>query len=170
MATVLNKAAQAALNNARITGTQKHYSALPSVLVESVAYTPAQIEGIYQADLAGMASVSAAELAVADARAKAKPAALARQQFDRGYKRTIEGAYGNAPAILGDFGIAITIPKVPTAAEKAAASAKAKATRALRHTMGKVQKAKLTTASAAAATPPVAATPATPSAGGGTGK
>jgi hypothetical protein len=137
-----------------------------SILVESVAYTPTQVIAIYQADLDAMAAVTAAELALADARAKAKAPAAARMQFDHGFKRAIEGAYGNSPVTMGDFGIVVATPKAPSTAVKAAAVAKAQVTRELRHTMGKKQKADITAASATPTAPSSGAAPDTPSTGG----
>jgi hypothetical protein len=163
MATSTSTKTIIATDNARIAGIQKYCMGQASILVENATYTPAQAVAIYQADLDAIAEVTAAELALAEARAKAKTAALARQQFDHGFKLSIEGAYGGSPTTMGTFGIAVAAPKAPTAKVKAEAVTKALATRQLRGTLGKKQKAALPTASE---TTPVA----TPSAGGATGK
>jgi hypothetical protein len=143
---------QVTTDNARIGGVKKRLMTVASILVDSVSYTPAQVIGVYQDDLDGMAAVAAAKLALADARAKATPAAKTRQTFDRSFKLSLEGQYGNSPATLGDFGIVMKAPKEPSVQVKAGAVAKRTATRDLRHTMGKTQKEKLSAAAAANAT------------------
>jgi hypothetical protein len=53
----------------------------------------------------------------------------------------VKGTFGNSPETLADFGIAPRkAPKPLTAEQKTAAALKRKATRAERHTMGKVQR------------------------------
>jgi hypothetical protein len=132
-------------DNARIAGTQKYCSTQPSVLVLGTAYTPAEIVAVYQNDINAQAAVTAAELALGEARTQAKAATTTRNAFDKAFVRAIEGAYGNSSATLGTFGIEITTPKPPTAAVKAAAVTLAQATRSLRHTMGKKQKLRIQT-------------------------
>ena len=71
---------------------------------------------------------------LADVRAKVGPTIKA-------YRSWVIATYGNAPAILADFGI--TPPKAPaplTADRLAIAVARRKATRAARHTLGPKQK------------------------------
>jgi len=173
MAASTNKRTQTATDNARITGVQKHCMGQASILVESVAYTPAQVIAIYQNDLDALAVVTAARLALSEALAKAKPIALARSTFDRGFKHAILGAYGNSPGTLGDFGIVLTTPKTPSTAVKATAVTQAKATRKLRQTLGKNQKAKIKAppVDASSALPPPAASGSGNSpTGGATGK
>ncbi len=137
---------QVTQDTARINGVKKRLMTVASITIDSVAYTPAQVIAIYQNDLDGMAAVAAAKLALADARAQAKPAATTRATFDRGFKLSLEGQYGNSPAVLGDFGIVMAKPKAPSVSVKAEALTKSKATRALRHTMGKKQKEELSAA------------------------
>ena len=128
-------------DTSRINGVTKHCMTQPSITVDNVVYTPTQVIQIYQSDLDAEAAVAAARSMLATAMAKAKPARAAAALFDKGFKPCIVGAYGSSPAIMTDFGITIATPKVKTAAQKAAANLKAKATRAARHTMGSAQKA-----------------------------
>ena len=87
-------------------------------------------------------------------------------------------AYGNDAAALADFGLPVRKKGVLTPAQRIAATAKAKATRAARHTMGPKQKATVTgnvtgvtitpvvsTSSVAAAGQPAVGTVTTTSAG-----
>jgi hypothetical protein len=144
--------AQNTQDSARISGVKKRLTTVASILVGGVAYTPTQIIAIYQNDLDGMAKVAAAKLALAEARVETAQAATTRKTFDRGFKLLLEGQYGNSPATLGDFGIAIAVRKDPTVEVKAAALTKTKATRLLRHTMGKTQKKELSAAAEATTT------------------
>ncbi|HEY8089983.1 MAG TPA: hypothetical protein VIF09_19110, partial [Polyangiaceae bacterium] len=80
-------------------------------------------------------------------------------------KQALKVIFAGQIEALADFGLKAPKPRTPlTNAQKAAAAAKAKATRALRHTMGSKQKAALTgTAPAPVTTPspePAAAPPA----------
>ena len=130
-------------DNARIAGTQKYCSTQPSILIEGTQYTPPEVIAIYQNDLGALAAVAAARLALSEAVAKAKQVSQVRDDFDKGFKRAIQGAYGNSPATMGTFGIASAPPKAPSVATKAAAREQAEATRVLRHTMSKKQKAEI---------------------------
>jgi hypothetical protein len=71
----------------------------------------------------------------------------------------VRAAFGVSSPTLNDFGVAPRKPRVRTAEEKAASAAKSKATRALRNTMGKRQKAAIH-APAAPAPAPTESTPA----------
>lgn len=130
-----------ARDNARITGVKKHCMTQPSITVDSVVYTPTAILQVYQSDLDAQGEVLTARTALAAAMAKARPVRAATATFDLAFKRVIVGTYGGSPSTLTDFGITVTTPKVKTAAQKAAANLKAKATREARHTMGAKQKA-----------------------------
>jgi hypothetical protein len=66
-------------------------------------------------------------------------------------------AYGSGSTVLADFGFTAAARKPLTPEQKVARAAKAKATREARHTMGPVQKKKVTGATAAAAAAPVPA-------------
>jgi hypothetical protein len=67
--------------------------------------------------------------------------APARLAVIRAFVTVVRGTFGNSADVLADFGLAPTKAHAPQSAEqKAAAAAKRKATRALRNTMGKVQK------------------------------
>jgi hypothetical protein len=128
-------------DNARITGVKKNSLGLASITVDTVPYTPPQIIAIYQADLDAQAAVATARTALAAVMAKAKPLRVTTAPFDKAFRRYVEGTYGSAPDLMSDFGVVIKVAAPRTAAQKAAAAAKAKATRALRHTMGSKQKA-----------------------------
>jgi hypothetical protein len=81
--------------------------------------------------------------------------------FASGLRQALIVAFTGQVDALADFGLTTRKAVVLTPAEKLARNAKATATRAARHTMGSVQKSKVTGETAAAATPvPVAPAPA----------
>ncbi|HEY8090361.1 MAG TPA: hypothetical protein VIF09_21015 [Polyangiaceae bacterium] len=90
---------------------------------------------------------------------KEQAAEVAARAMIEEIKPVLQGRYGKSnPQLETQFGIAPVKKGQPSAATKAAAAAKAKATRALLGTKGSKQKK----AAIAAATDPSAATPATP--------
>jgi hypothetical protein len=123
-------------DNARITGIQKHCTQQASILVAGVAYTPAQAIQIYQNDLDAAAAVAQARSALKTLVATASSARKACDTFDSAFKRCIEGAYEGQPTTLDDFGIVVVVPRTPTAAVKAAAADKGRATREARKGTG----------------------------------
>jgi hypothetical protein len=138
------KSREASLAESLIAGTKKHFSAASSLAFEGGTFTPAQVEASLQT-LADLRS------AVDDAKAAAKTkiaAELAQAPALRSHMAAfvsfVRATFGNSPDVLADFGLAPKkAKKQPTAEEKAAASAKRKATRAARSTMGRVQKSKV---------------------------
>jgi len=123
-----------------IAGTKKHLPTT-SVTLSGVVYTPAQLETSLQTlvDLN-----TALEAARATARTKAA-AQKAQSPPLRGqmsaFVAYVKVTFGNTPDVLADFGL--TPRKAPTpltVEQKAEATAKRAATRAARHTMGKLQK------------------------------
>ena len=97
---------------------------------------------------------------LADVKAKVRP-------FLGAYRSWVIATYGNAPAILADFGVTPPKARTPlTADQKAAAVAKRDATRAASHTLGPKQKKNIKGAVAVTAphnVAPQAPTPVTPS-------
>jgi len=130
-----------ALAGQLLAGTKKHFSNVSSLTFGGGTFTPAQIE-------ASLQTLSDLRSAVDAARAATK-AKLADEQAQAPSLRTqmdafvafVKASFGNSPDVLADFGLAPKKARAPlTVAQKAAAAAKRKATRAARHTMGKVQK------------------------------
>jgi hypothetical protein len=76
----------------------------------------------------------------------------------RDYIAWVKVTYRSAPTLLADFGVAPPKARTPlTVEQQAAAVAKREATRAARHTMGKVQKKKVKGTTVAANTAPAPA-------------
>jgi hypothetical protein len=124
-----------------IAGTNKHLSSVTQVLLEGGAFTPAQITGKLEELVVIRTDVEAAQAAT-----KAKLAIEAAQgpalrTFLGAFVTFLRAAFGNQPSVLADFGLHPKKAPTPlTVEQKAAATAKRKATRAARHTQGPKQK------------------------------
>jgi hypothetical protein len=153
----------AALAEQLIAGTKKHFPTTGSLVFGGATYTPAQIEASLQTLIDLRAAVDAAK-----ATAKAKVAAEKTQSTPArtlmaAFEAFVKVTFGNAPDVLADFGL--TPKKVPTPLtpqEKVVATAKRAATRAARHTMGKVQKKAVKGTITTIVTPPPTTAPTTP--------
>ncbi len=149
-----NAAQQLAADQALIDGLVKHAASLVTLLVAGSTIPNPQLVTVLQARIAAIkrtATTRATYLAaVAACHAEiAETAALVS-----GARQYLKIAYAGQIETLGDFGLKPRKAPTPrTPEEKAAAKAKALATREARHTMGRKQKAKITGATAPAAPP-----------------
>jgi hypothetical protein len=149
MATI-NRGDQQTAEQKIVSGLQKHEADLTSIVLAGTSYKTADIITIVQGlinsaqlVLSNRATWQASIVADENERAKNKP-------FMSGLRAAIRAAYGGSIDVLADFGLTPRkIPAVRTPQEKAEAAAKAKATRAARHTMGSKQKALITGTSVA---------------------
>ena len=171
-------------------GTTKHFSnAGQSLTFGGVVYTVTQVttnlQEIVDLRTATTNAQASAKACVAAETAKLPPLLL----FLAAYVAYVKATFGNAPDVLADFGLAPRKARKPlTTEQKAAAAAKAKATRAARGTKGPVAIQDITgnvigvtvtpiTAPVAPATPPApppaapanASTPAQGASASGTG-
>jgi hypothetical protein len=144
-----------AADQSMVAGIQKNLAKLPpSFPLEGQTTTPANMVQVYKDRIAtGQAVVEADAVRAAavktdkDKRAQTRATALA-------FKRLVIAMFTQQPDVLGTFGLHAPKPAAKTAAEKAQAAAKAKATRAVLGTKGKKQKkAALKVADAPAASP-----------------
>ena len=124
-------------------GIQKHEKTLLSLLIGGASVTPGTILTTLQSRIdAAKAVVStratwqSAVKADIDERAKTKT-------FVSGLRQALKVAFEGSIETLADFGLTPPKPRVVSPEKKAAAAAKAKATRAARHTMGSKQKAQI---------------------------
>ncbi len=125
---------------ALIAGTQKHFPT-GSFTVGSTAYTAASMTQILQGLVNALTALNAAHVQL-------KAAGLTFTEIDsqvapliRDYKRFVLGMFGTAPATLADFGVQPPKAHAPlTSEQRAAATAKMRATRAARGTTSKKQK------------------------------
>jgi hypothetical protein len=138
-----------------IAGIQKYFSALTSLNLAGVVYTPTQLVALLQAYATAITALQAlhAQLsaAVSEDRAQRKQmqvVLLALESFARNF-------FGSTSDKLADFGFAPRKASTVTVVTKAAALEKSKATRVARHTMGSKQKKSITGESDGPATPAV---------------
>ena len=154
-----------------VAGIGKHFATVPSMTVGSATLTPAEATQRMQTLVNLRTTVNDAKATtktrLADEQAQS-PALIGLLTEFGSY---VKASYSKSPDVLADFGLAPKKARTPlTVAQKAAAAAKSKATRAARHTMGKVQKQAVTgdvvsvsitplTAPKPAASAPVASAP-----------
>jgi hypothetical protein len=161
----VNRSQQQAGDQSLIDGLQKHASTLSSLTFGGTSNPTAAIIAVLQARIASANTVLPAR-ATWQATVQADRDELAKTQaFVSGLRQALQLAYAGSIDTLADFGLKPRRHPAPrTPEQKAAAVAKAKATRAARHTMGSKQKAKVkgTVAPTAPATPPTAPAPTAP--------
>lgn len=159
MANVNSNAAQA--HDAQVlVGIQKHLLNVPSLPLAGSAITPADLVKLVQSriDSAGVVAAASATWHSTVTAHKALNAKLT--PVVRGLRQYVLNVFGETSPVLADFGF--TAPKTVTRTpeQKAAAAAKAKATRKARGTLGKKQKKGVTgTVPTTAPTPPPTASP-----------
>jgi len=137
----LNRSQQQVADQKLIDGLTKHAATIPFVVIGGTSLSPAALIAAMQARLAAAAATVttratwlSAVKADADERAKTKT-------LVSGIRQAMQVAFGGSIDALADFGLKPRKqPAARTPEEKAAAVAKAQATRAARHTMGPQQK------------------------------
>ena len=140
-----NKNKNADLAKQLIAGIGKHLASVQSITLGSATVTmpdlTQRLQTLANLRTAVNAARAATQTALATEQAQA-PALIGQMAEFRAYVKT---SFSKSPDVLADFGLAPNKPRTPlTVAEKAAATAKRAATRAARHTMGKVQKLDVT--------------------------
>jgi hypothetical protein len=160
------KAAALAQVLALIAGTQKHFPN-GSFTIGSTTYTAASLVQVLQGLANTMAALNAAQAGAKDALATEQGAQTTVGPIVRAYRRLVLAAFANATQTLADFGVAPPKVRTPlTTEQKAAAAAKAKATRLARGTTSKKQKltvtGNVTGVTVTPVTAPTAAPPAAP--------
>jgi hypothetical protein len=151
-------------------GLKKHEQALSLLTIDGTSFKTADVIATVQARVDSAQAVVSSRATWQANILSDKAERTKTKTFLSGLRKALFVAFGNSVDVLADFGLAPHKPRVQrTPEEKTAAAAKAKATRAARHTMGKKQRQAIkgTAPHAAPATAPVAtpapATPANPS-------
>jgi hypothetical protein len=147
---ITNRIGQETANQKLIDGFNKHAATLPSIVIDGTTYKTTDVvtilQGLVNSAKAVVSSRATWQTNVAadiDERAKQKT-------FLSGVRQSLLVAFGGSIDVLADFGLTPHKARTPlTPAQKQAASAKADATRAARHTMGSKQKAQITGTSVA---------------------
>jgi hypothetical protein len=158
-----NRTDETAADQKLIDGLNKHAATITSLVIGGVTMATKDIITTLQARITASQTAQSTRATwqaavVADHAERAKT-----KTFASGLRQALMVAFSGQVDALADFGLTARKAVVLTPAEKLARNAKAKATRAARHTMGKVQKSMVTGETAPAATPaPAAPAPATP--------
>ena len=125
---------------ALIAGTQKHFPNGQFTL-GNVAYTTATLVSALQSLVDALTAVNTAHAALKDAIAALTATNAKIMPLVQAYRRYVSAAFVNATQELADFGMTPPKARAPrTSAQKAAAAAKLRATRAARGTTSKKQK------------------------------
>jgi hypothetical protein len=158
----INKADRSDRNRKGLAGLRKHYASAPTMVLDGVSYTLADIEKALQGSIDSADATSAANALFHKTVDAEQTANASADAVYAGLKTFVTTQFRTSPDVLADFGFTPPSRQVPDAATMAAAVEKRNATRAARHTMGKRQKAKVTGTTPAAAAPAAAApTPST---------
>jgi hypothetical protein len=136
------KSTRVSLAQLFIAGTNKHFpNPNDSLVFGGATQTVAAMLAMLQAIIALRAVVEAAKAALATAVAAETGQLPPLIVSFKAYKKFLLARFGDTPDVLADFGLAPRKARTPlTAEQKAAAAAKAKATREARHTMSSKKK------------------------------
>jgi len=148
-----SKAGQAARDQGLISGFPKRL-ATAQILVDGTTYTATSAVALLQTRVTAAAQLASAKAGYLAAAKAADAVENATAATVSGLVEAVYVAFGDDPAALSDFNLPVRKKGVMTPAQRLEASAKAKATRVARHTMGPKQKLAITgTAAPAAAAP-----------------
>jgi len=137
---IKTKAAALARVQAIIAGTTKHFPN-GSFTIGGTVYTAASLIQVFQGLASAMTARDAAEAGVKDALASAQAAETQVGPILLAYKRLVVAAFANQTQTLADFGLTPPKARPPlTTEQRAARTAKVRATRAARGTTSKKQK------------------------------
>jgi hypothetical protein len=139
-------------------GLTQNASTAPSFVLAGTTLKPTDVVAKLQARLAQLKAVTAAAAAWHAAVQTDKTAAEQIKPLVAAVKQVLLAAYAGQLDVLAEYGLTPRKTPVISPATRTAAALKAKATRAARGTMGKVQKAAIT---AQVAITPATATPVT---------
>jgi hypothetical protein len=125
-------------------GIRKHFASAPTLMLGGTPTSPNDAIATLQGTIDAIDKATAAEQAMHEA-VTAKNAAMAKSSAALGDLKTlVKAQLGSSASVFADFGFQAPSRQAPTEATKAAAVAKRAATRKVRQTLGKRQKAKLT--------------------------
>lgn len=124
-----NKVNRNERNRKMIGGLQKNYKPTDTVLVGGVPTPQPTVVAVLQASNDATDKAAAAEVAYHQAVAEQDAANVAADATYQELKDYLLVVHKSTPQVLGDYGLAAVVKKTPTVQTKAAAQAKAKATR-----------------------------------------
>jgi hypothetical protein len=128
---------------ALIAGTQKH-TPTGSVSFGNATYTVADLIALLSSVVAAMTALNVAQAGAKDALTALRAVMAKVGPVIQGYRRYLRTTYGSATQTLADYGLEPEKARRPlTTEERAAALQKSLATREMRGTKGRKQKAKV---------------------------
>jgi hypothetical protein len=137
----MNKSKTIDRDRQTIAGIQKYYATIPSIVLDGVSYTPAEIVKVLQDQLDRLDASAAAQGVYRKAIVAERSASTVADVLYRAFKRRVLNDYKTSEDVLGEFGLLLPKKQVPNAETKAKAVALRDATRKARGTRGKRQKA-----------------------------
>ena len=138
--TTVNRTTTQARDAQVIAGIQKHLQNTPSLPLGGAAYAPAGLVKLIQSRIDSANTVAAGKANWHSTVVANKALNTNLTPVLRALRDYVINVFGAASPVLADFGLAPPKRATRTPEQKAAAAAKAKATRAARHTAGKNQK------------------------------
>jgi hypothetical protein len=143
--TKINKTEQLGSDQAFMAGLQKHQATIPSLTIGGVPIPTTSLITILQQRTTARTTTVTSRAAWQDD-VQAENATVAQSQATvAGARQAIKVMFAGQIEALADFGLKPPKARTPlTTEQKAAAKAKAEATRAARHTMSPKQKAQIT--------------------------
>ena len=169
-----NRIDQTTAEQTLIDGFNKHAAEIPSMVINGVVQTTKDLVATLQSRIDSAKAALSTRATWQTAIRTDQALRNTTKTYVSGVKQGLLVAFAGQMDTLADFGLTARAKHVATPEEKIASAAKAKATRAARHTMGSKQKAAIkgtvtstapTTAASPAPTPsptPPAAPPTTP--------
>jgi hypothetical protein len=159
-----NRTDQTTAEQNLVDGLNKHAQTITSMVIAGVTMTTKDIIANLQTRILSAKTAQSTRATWQTAVKTDKEDRVKTRTFVSGLKQALLVAFAGQIDALADFGLVARKPRVLTPEQKTAAAAKAKATRAARHTVGSKQKKAIkgTVPQTAPATPPAspAATPA----------
>jgi hypothetical protein len=167
-----NRIVEVTAEQTLVDGFNKHPTAIPSMVINGTVRTAQDIVTTLQSRIDSAKEVLSSRATWQAAIQKDETLRDTTKTFVSGVRQGLVVAFAGQVDMLADFGLTARAKHVATPEENIARTAKAKATRAARHTMGSKQKAEIkgtvaptapvTTAPAAPAPVPPAAPPVQP--------
>jgi hypothetical protein len=134
-----NKTSQMAGEQKLIAGVEKHLSKV-TIHIAGKTFTPKQIVSILQARASATNAASAARAAWLKVVSEERVQHAQTKEIVDGLRQVLLVMFGSAVDTLNDFGLSPRKRRPLDPSEKVKKAARARATRAARHTMGKRQK------------------------------
>jgi hypothetical protein len=140
MSTINNRTFQQAADQKLSDGLAKHASSIASIVVSNTPYKPADLISTVETRITAADTTQSTRATWQSAVQAERDARARTQALVSGLKQTLQVMFAGSVDTLADFGLTPRKTRVISPETKVLAAAKARATRAARHTMGKNQK------------------------------